>query len=151
MIDELNASGEICSMFDAAWSAIDWTPLNLVKPPRILWERRGDQQPEPAKDEPYVRVTITPVDAGQASLGGARGQRKWGNVGLVSVQSFGPLEWQNGYEVAEYVAIMAKRVFQGKSTPNGIGFSNCRAKRIGPTGGWYQFNTLTEYQFDELR
>lgn len=149
MIDELQSRNEISEFFYTEWMTIDWAPLLMTNDPVVIWEGRpGDI---PSVEYAYIRVTITPNTSDQASLAGADGLKKWSNEGLVSVQAFGPLSWDNGYEVAEYMGIMAKRVFQGKTTPNGIWFRNCRTNRIGPSGGWYQFNTLIEYQFDELR
>lgn len=150
MIDELLARDEVCQLFDDAWNLIDWSACPGGKQPVILWEGRATNQPPPV-GEPYIRFTMTPVDARQASLTGPNRAKVWDNAGIISVQCFGPDEDANGYEVAEYVAIMAKRVFQGNASPNGIWFNNCRANRVGPSGGWYQFNTLIEYQFNEVR
>lgn len=149
MIDELEARDEVCQMFNDAWQLVNWAPIGGVMP-QIIWTGRIADEPPPV-DAPYVRFTMTPVDARQASLSGETSAKKWDNAGIISVQSFGPQAWANGYDVAEYVAIMAKRVFQGKATPNGMWFRNCRTNRIEPSGGWHQFNTLIEYQFNELR
>lgn len=150
MIDETLVKDELSQMFNDAWGLIDFTQVGLSTPPIINWEGRASDIP-PASDIPYVRFTVTPVTATQASLAGNQATRQYQNNGLVTVQCFGPLQFDDGYEVADYVAIMAKRVFQGKTSPNGIWFRNCRAKRIGPSGGWYQFNTIIEYQFNEQR
>lgn len=147
MIDELLIVDELSQLFDDAWNLIDWSAAPGGRKPVILWEGRATTQPPPV-GEAYVRFTITPVDARQASLGATK---IWDNAGIISVQCFGPDEDANGYEISNYVAIMAKRVFQGNASPNGIWFRNCRANRIGPSGGWYQFNTLIEYQFNEQR
>lgn len=149
MIDELQARNEMSQFFYENWALVDWTATLSLTDPVVIWEGRpGDT---PSIDTAWVRVTISPNESVQASLAGDQGQKKWGNTGLISVQVFAPLGWDNGYDVAEYTAIMVKRIFQGKATPSGIWFKNCRANRIGPSGGWYQFNTLIEYQFDELR
>ncbi len=148
MIDEMSAYDEACLMFDTAWKAYDFTSLNGA--PLILWEGQPSDVP-PEQGVPYIRFNMTGVNAKQGSLADESGAKKWDNAGIINVQCFGPVEWANGYEVAKYIAIMAKRVFQGKSSPNGMWFRNCRTNRIGPSGGWYQFNTLIEYQFDEVR
>lgn len=150
MIDEVLATEELSAMMGEAWPLIDFSPIGLVEPPTILWEGRKTSAP-PDPDQPYLRFTVTPVMAEQSSLAGADTTRRYCNDGLINVQSFGPLQWDNGYEVANFLAIMAKRVFQGKTSPNGIWFRNCRTNRIGASGGWYQFNTIIEYQFDEQR
>lgn len=150
MIDETQARNELSKFFNDAWASVDWTPMDNGVAPTVYWEGRTYQNPPPL-DVPFVRFNITPNSAGQSSLTGAEGETRWGNYGIVNVQCFGPQEWTDGFEVAEYIAIMAKRVFQGKATPNGIWFRNCRANKIGVSGGWCQFNTIVEYQFDEQR
>lgn len=148
MIDEQNALDEACEMFATAWSLSDWTPNEAGGPPAILWEGRPSQPP--STDIPYVRFTMTPTIANQSSF--TPGEEKvWLNQGIISVQSFAPIEWADAYEFSNYMGIMAKRVYQGKSSPNGMWFRNCRTNRIGPSGGWYQFNTIIEYQFNEQR
>lgn len=149
MIDELQARDEACQLFNDGWQLVDWSIVGGVAPV-IIWPGRVDKKPPPV-DLPYVRFTMTPVDSRQASLAGDANTKKWDNAGIINVQSFGPQSWPNGYDVAEYVAIMAKRVFQGKKSPNGMWFRNCRTNRVDPSGGWHQFNTLIEYQFNELR
>ncbi len=149
MIDELVARDEACQMFAEAWTLVDWVGMENGVAPTILWEGRDAAEPQP--DEAFVRFSMTPVDSQQASLTDQSRSTKYSNIGIISVQSFAPLQWPDAYEVAEYVAIMAKRVYQGKASPNGMWFSNCRVIRIGPSGGWYQFNTIIDFQYNELR
>lgn len=150
MINELNALDEACAWFQDRWMTTDWSIIPGGVAPVIVWEGRETSAPPPT-DQPYVRFNMTPVGAEQASLAGEDGARTWYNEGIIGVQAFAPLQWQNAYEVANYAAIMAKRVYQGQRTPNDMWFRNCRTNRIGPSGGWYQFNTIIEYQYDELR
>lgn len=148
MIDELDALDEACRMFAEAWPLFDWLPNEAGGPPNILWEGRsaGPIPPELA----YVRFTMTPNLAGQDAF--TPGEEKiWLNQGIISVQAFAPTQWVDAYEFSQYMAIMAKRVYQGNASPNGMWFRNCRTNRIGPSGGWYQFNTIIEYQFNEQR
>lgn len=150
MIDELDSYDEICSFFSEAWNVIDWSLVGNVQPPTIYYTGRTSDTP-PA-EESFVRLTINPTIGEQSTLsGGVERQKLWNNQGVISVQCFGSLQLPNAFEVAKYAAIMAKRVFQGKTTENGIWFRNCRATEIGQSDGWFQYNTIVEYQFDELR
>lgn len=149
-MNELDLRNELCEMFDTGWNLINWSTVQNSATPRVIYDGRDSLAPVDIT-LPYAKVFIEPLMSGQSSLTGATGLIKYKNLGLMTVQTFGVLDRGDGLEMAEYMAIMAKRIYQGKVSPNGVWFRNCRTNRIGTTGGWFQFNTLIEFEYDELR
>lgn len=150
MIDELNARNELCSMFSAGWLSADWSALQNGVAPNVIYDGRDTGEPLNAT-LPVVKVFIEPLFSDQSSLADHNGENKYKNGGLMTVQTFGVLTRGDGLEMAEYMAIIAKRIYQGRSSPNGIWFRKCSINKIGASGGWFQFNTLIEFEFDEMR
>lgn len=150
MIDELQLRDELCAMFDSGWSAADWSNIQNSVAPRVIYDGR-DSLDQVDLTLPYAKMYIEPLISAQSSLANTGGVCKYENKGLITVQSFGVLARGDGLEMAQYMAIIAKRIYQGKVSPNGVWFRNCRANRIGTTGGWFQFNTIIEFEFDEMR
>lgn len=148
MMNDLLLVNELSKMLNDGWNAADWTQVQLIAPPLIIFQGRDSLTP-PDITLSFARIRIQPTLSKQGSLGGI-GSRKYVNTGLLTVQSFGTFSRADGFEVSQYMAIMAKRIYQGKVSPNGVLFRNCRTNDVGASGGWYQFNTLIEYQFDEL-
>lgn len=152
MIDELVARDEASAMFRTFWESVDWSTFGANgTAPAILWEGRDDPQSPPPLALPYARYTFDPSDSRQGSLAGDSSTRLWDEAGLIVVQSFGPLSGGIGLEVAEYMAIMAKRAYQGKQSENCMWFRNCRTQRIGISGAWFQYNTIIEFFYNDMR
>ncbi len=150
MIDELALRNELSKMFSDGWAAADWTSVQNAIAPAISYDGHDRNTPVDMAN-PHVKFYIEPAMSSQSSLTGSSGTIKWKNTGLICVQAFGALARGDGLEVANYMAIIAKRIYQGKVSPNGVWFRNCNINRIGTSGGWFQFNTLIEFEYDELR
>lgn len=148
-MDSLLARAEVSKMFNDAMAGIVW-PAYFASAPVIYFEGRDTAAP-PDPDVPYFRFTFTPAASSQASLAGDTPVKMWEEEGLIVVQSFGPNTSGRGLETAEYMAIMAQRVYQGTQSPNCMWFRNCRTNRIGASGAWYQYNTIIEFQYNQMR
>ncbi len=150
MIDELGINDDILAMFDTGWASADWSSIQGGQAPAVIYDGRDSGKPLDIT-LPHAKVFIEVIDSKQASLTTATGQTKYENIGLMTIQCFGALDRGDGLEMSKYMAIIAKRIYQGNVSSSGTWFRNCRANRIGATGGWFQFNTLIEFNFNELR
>lgn len=88
---------------------------------------------------PWVRFSIMPGDAFQASLGTPK---VWRSTGLATVQVFVPLGQGDG--LAGELADDAAGIFRGVRL-NGLIFRAPAFTRIGEDGTWYQINVTTPY------
>ena len=143
-----SARDEILGLFRAHWVA--QTPaLNGGQPIRVEWPGVDAGGPPPA-DKPWARIALRHTTSRQSTFGPAGG-RRFTRPGLVTVQIFAPLSAGQGLSLAEKCAIIARDAFEGRGTASGIWFRNARIQEIGRTGAWQQFNTVVEFQYDELR
>lgn len=134
-------------MFQSAFGVADWTRAKFT--PVVFYMGR-EKNSTPPLDKPYFRVTIKHFSRHQVALTD-RSIKRYCNTGVLTVQSFGQNNGDEGLEIATYMAIMAEKVYEGKSSPNGVWFRRVRSNEIGPTGGWYQINTLIDFEYDTLR
>jgi hypothetical protein len=150
MITQQLARDEMTKMFYDAWLAQAALAIEATDAPPVFWQGVEEKVP-PAQDKPYARFAINHVLQNQSSLSNENGVRKWQAGGQILIQTFGPMSGGNGLQIAEALAIVAKNAYQGKSSPGGIWFRNCRANEVGPTDGWYQFNMIADFTYEELR
>jgi len=142
------ARDEILGLFRTHWNA--QTPaLNAGQPIRVEWPG-VDSQSAPDPDKPYARITVRHATSRQLTLA-PPGQRRFLRPGLVTIQTFAPVSAGGGLSLAEKLGIIARDAFEGRGTASGIWFRNARIQEIGRTGAWQQFNTVVEFQYDELR
>lgn len=146
--DQLQARDEMMKLFNDGWNAADWSRIGGTKP-EVRFQGR-EKNTAPAVDKPYARVQIQHASGDQAAFVG-EGKRMVCKTGIVTVQSFGHLSSGEGLEIATAMAIIAERCFSGKTSPNGVWFRRIRSNEIGPTGGWYQVNTIIDFEYNELR
>lgn len=115
----------------------------------IAWPNVSFTPPASPK-APWVRLTILPADARQASAA-VPGQRTLRSVGQIIVQVFVPEGGGDGQ--AEALAEQACAIFRGVRA-DGIRYQGLRgeaprARTIGNDGrGWYQVNAEIPYQRD---
>ncbi|HEY6019460.1 MAG TPA: hypothetical protein VIY48_06050, partial [Candidatus Paceibacterota bacterium] len=104
----------------------------------------------PDMSKPYARATVLHATGKQATLAGPGGAR-WERRGVCIVQCFGPLKNGRGLTVAEGLATVAKNAYEGKASPEGIWFRNCRINEVGSADGLYQVNAIAEFYYDEVK
>lgn len=89
--------------------------------------------------------------AGQGSLAGGNGARRWDRSGTITVQVFTP---QNAgvtgaYQAAEKVV----NAYQGQRTPGDAWFRDVRINEVSGeanSGLWYQLNVLIDFEYEQF-
>lgn len=151
MIDELNARSEAMKMLNDFWSQHTFVVNGRsIERPLIQWQGRNTGEPSDPSIN-YIRPIWRPLESSQGSLAGDQSTRVWENAGVLSVQCFGALNSGMGLEIAEYLAIMVKRVYQGESSPGCLWFRNVSEKEVGASGAWYQYNTVAQFEYSTVR
>lgn len=141
------ARDEIQARFKTQWDA-DSPALNGGVAPRVFWEGVGETTDRPP-DSPWAALTIRHGPAGQASLANHQGVRRFDRFGVVTVQVFSPLSKGQGLTLAEGLAKVARRAFEGKETPSHVWFRNATVNEVGVDGPWFQVNAVVEFVYDE--
>lgn len=116
----------------------------------IIWQGQETSTPRPA-DLAYARATVMHTDGGQATLVDSVGAIRWRRRGFCIVQCFGPQSTGKGLTIAEGLATIAKNAFEGRSSPGGIWFRNCRINEVGISGAWFQVNAIAEFTYEEVK
>ena len=132
------ANDDILTLFKAAWDA---TGLP------VLFENIAAELPPITTA--HAKVFLRHGPGRQASLSGALGTQRFDREGIVTVQIFIPTGegLSEGYRLGK----IAADAFEGQATPRQVWFRNVRVNEIGPSGGWYQFNALAEFTYDEIK
>jgi hypothetical protein len=114
--------------------------------PTIFWD--GVPPAQPVATASWAFVTLRHVAGSQVSLSDPAGLRRFEKNGIITVSVFSPLI--KGLALGEKLAEIAKKSFEGKSTPGGVWFKNVRIVEVGPDGPWFMWNVLAEFRYDEL-
>lgn len=144
----LEARDEIFSMIHTSWNLNTMALVGLI--PAIQWQGL-DISPIPPQGIPFARATVHHVEGRQSTLTNGNGKSSYERVGIFTFQVFGPLGSGKGLTIAEGLANIALNTFEGKASPGGIWFRNCRINEVGVTDGWYQINVLVEFTYDEVK
>ena len=143
------ARDEILGLFKASWDA-ETPAVNGGAVPRVEWQGVDAQTPPPV-GAPWARVTVRHSNTTVHTLAPA-GSRRFTRTGLVTVQIFTPTIDGGGLSLAEKLATIARKAYEGRGTASGIWFRNARIQEIGmDPAGWYQMNVLVEFRYDERR
>lgn len=93
---------------------------------------------------PYVVLNIRPGNAHQSSIG----KRAWRNPGSIIVQIFIPEG--TGDSRANEIAQAVVGALRGQ-TVGGVRFrATSPPQVVGQTGGWWQTNVITPFDFDDI-
>lgn len=141
------ARDEILKMFVDSWETDTPTIPDVLDVPLIIWP---DENTSPNVEDPYVRPVVLHLGGGQGSLGG-NGGRRFYRTGIFMAACYGPLGSGKGLTIAEKMANIALCAFEGKTSPGGIWFRNCRINEVGLTESWYQVNAVAEFLYDEVK
>lgn len=120
---------------------------------KMYWEgmivKPADQ---PASNNTWIRGSLRHGSAGQGSLAGENGVRRWDRAGIISVQCFAPLvAASGGVYRATQLACVVRDALQGKKTESCVWFRNARVNEIGEDKDWFNVNATIEFNYDELR
>lgn len=144
--DYISATDEIKGLFLVDWRAFA-PALNGGVMPRIEWQGVDSGEPPPA-DAPWARVTVRHSNSPRQTLA-KRGERRVTRLGVVIVQVFTPVSDGKGLLLAQQLAIIARKAYDGKGTDSGIWFRNARVREVGADGTWEQINVALDFQYDE--
>lgn len=144
----LESRDEMFTMLLTAWNLNAMAVVGLI--PAIQWQGL-DISPIPPQGVPFGRATVHHIEGGQSTLGNSQGKNTYERVGILTFQVFGPLGSGKGLTIAEGLANIALNAFEGKASPGGIWFRNCRLNEVGVTDGWFQINVLAEFTYDEVK
>ena len=133
------ANDEILAVFQAVWQ-----PLGHV----AVYENVKGSKPGGASDV-WARVTVRHSTASQVSLANRSGVRRYQRLGVLGIQVFVPLG--EGLSEAYTLSKTVADAFEGTATPGAVWFSNVRLNEIGPSGEWFQFNVLADFEYDEIK
>lgn len=149
--DSANARDVMVTVLERAWAGVDWPGLwlGIGDAPKITWAGRGGDSSDPV-GLPCLHAAIHHNEQPQSSLAGDAGSITYTSSGLIVIQCKGPLVHGNGFEVAERMAIIARNAYRGKQTPDCIWFRNPRIQEVGADSAWYLFNTIIEFEYDEV-
>lgn len=141
------ARDSIFAQFRSHWDQSIYPVLGVI--PTVLWQGQ-ENSVLPSNQEPFVRATVLHASGRQATLAGPGGAR-WERRGICIIQCFGPIQGGKGLTLADRMAAVAKDAFEGRSTPEGVWFRNCRLSEVGPADGWFQMNVAAEFTYDEVK
>lgn len=144
------ARDEMFALLRVAWGAGAAAVVGGAYIPVMIWQ---GQEPSKAPDQgkAYGRATVLHASGSQRSLADETGAKRWDRRGVVMVQCFGPLSGGKGLTIADGLANIALNAYEGKSSPGGAWFRNCRLNEVGASDGLFQINVVAEFQYDEVK
>lgn len=146
-MNEALAGPEMNKMFEDAWKSQAASIVGYI--PEIRWQG-VEFKDTPDLTKAYVRVTDRHIAPGGHNLGG-RGSTRYTRYGIVFIQVYVPLSLHNHLTFARGLGRIARDAYEGRSSPGGVWFRNCRMSEIGPTDGWFQVNVTNDFTYDEVK
>lgn len=136
----------ILGVLNAAWTAAypDYPPISF---PDVVSEKPATTE---GIDTPWLRAGVTHVVAGQASLAGDVGQRRWARIGFVWVQVFAPIG--DGGTKADEIAQAVVNAYQAQRGGS-VWYRNARMREVTtPKGAAFtQVNVTCDFSYDDVR
>lgn len=125
-------------IFSAAWVAAGYDVAN------VRWDDVNGALP--TGDVVWARTKITHTGGDQVTMGATRANRKYENIGFITVQVFAPVG-----EGDVRVRAAAQDVVNGFREANNVSvwFRNIRMKEVGNSGAFQQFNVLADFTYDD--
>lgn len=142
------ARDEIYGALKATWDA-DTPAVNGGLVPELFYDG-VPRLLDPAADVAYAEIYVRHSGGRQASLAGELGRRRFTKSGIVTVAVFAPIVKAGGLTLADELAKVAKKAFEGKATASAVWFRNVRAVEVGVTAAWYHVNVFAEFEYDEF-
>jgi len=146
----LEAVDAMFGLFNTGWQANAGAVVSPV--PEIRWQG-VEERALPDKSKFWCRVSSQIVTEMQSTLGdyvGASTQRRYTTSGLLFVQLFCPYSDAQAFDKGRRLAQVARNIFRGKTTSNGVWFRRAKITELPPEPDWYRFNIVTEFEYDEL-
>lgn len=150
-VDYSAARDEMFALFKTAWDASSSTVAGYV--PEVRYQGR-ELPTKPSATKHWCRISTQNVIDRQITLSDCveeSGKKRYESAGLVFVQLFAPKSVATADEQGRKLAEVAKKAFRGKTTPGAIWFKNVRINdNIADEDGFYRFNVVAEYEYDEV-
>ena len=139
---------DIYAYFKAYWDANAGAAVGGTAP-GVLWDgiEKGSA---PDESGAHARLTLLPAGEYQATLADETGARRWTSFGSVIVECYAP-RGKQGFARAEALATVARDAFRGRKSPGGAWFKNASVRRMGPDKGWFRFDAVTQFEFDDVK
>jgi len=142
------AADDILSMFKTGWevpdSAADLGGGTYVP---VYWPNVDTDGPTDVAAE-WVRITFINSGTGRhAGIGSGTGRYK--KVGAVIFQVF--VEKGMGPDRSNALVQQIVDVFDGKTSTNGVLFTDTAIEVIGADQGWWNVNTTVDFEFSEFK
>lgn len=125
----------------------DWADAQSTVP-AIEWPNVKFERPAPVSNEDvgWLRVTIRPGPANQATLGDATGLKSYDRTGLLVVDVLAPIG--QGLTEVYTTASDVANIFE-TSRMGALWFRNTRLKELPSDGMFKIVQVLTEYEYSE--
>jgi hypothetical protein len=123
----------------------DWADAQSPVPP-IRWPNEPTQAPD--TEVLWIRVSIKPGPANQATLGDATGIRAFDRTGLLIVDVLDPIG--QGLTTVYTVASSVANIFEN-SRMGALWFRNTRLKELPADGAFKIVKILTEFEYSEYK
>ncbi len=143
------AIDEIFARFNGVWQGAS-ALVGYV--PEVRWQG-VEKAATPDKDKYWCRVSTQNVLDQQTTLQTAvapTSGRRYTSTGLVFVQLFCPMSDSRSTERGRLLAELARSAYRGVATAGGVWFRNARINELPPDEGFYRFNIIADYEFDEI-
>jgi len=102
---------------------------------------------EKPSNEPWIRFIVKNNNTQQWTLGRI-GSRRWERYGFISCQVF--IQENTGTNQGDTLCEEIIGIFEGERLGQ-ICFKKGVYEEIGANDGWFQFNIIIDYQFDETK
>jgi hypothetical protein len=146
----VDAQNEIYSVLFVAWNNGASAIAGYV--PEIRWIG-AEKAPKIVQDKFWASASIKTVISQQSTLSnceGIIGQKKYTETGLLFIQIFAPMSVGSGMLNGKKLATLARNAYRGVSTESGVWFRNARINDLEPDDGFYRWNVIAEFEYDEL-
>ncbi len=143
----ITAVDQMRQLFENGWEA-----LTVISPvPEVRW-RGKEKKSDPLPTTYFARFVMRGAGteaAGFYENGQGASDQVFDSYGNVFVQIFAPIDVADSFRNGELLAIGARDIFLGASTPGGVWFRKARYFEVDDDGKFYQWLVQAEYEFSE--
>jgi hypothetical protein len=147
-----SACDAILSTLKVQWDA-DTTAVAGAVPALVYEAQEPDLKPHPRDSAlPWARVVLRHTGARKATLNNDEGTARYRRTGFVWLQVFAPADSEQGWTLAQRLAMIGQKAYEGKRAAGGeVVFTTSAILDRPKSGNWFQFDVKTEFYWDEIR
>ncbi len=150
--DIIGATDAVLGAIAAYWTANAGVIVG-GSPPTLLFEaNERDLKPHPADSvDPWARAVVRHGTSPPAPIRGQFPKLFW-RTGIAFIQIFVPNKDATSYTVAQGLANVARRAYEGKRMGMGdsVVFERVDIREQGIDGAWYRADVIGHFRFSEL-